>query len=175
MELPLFSAMNREYVLKNCLKDIKDKYDYILIDCQPSLGMIPINALAVADKVIIPVQAHYLAANSMGNLMEIISKVSNQINSNLKIGGILLTMVDGRTNLSKEIQKEMVSNYGRYMKIYNTKIPSAVKVAEATASGQSIFSYDKNGKVADAYYQFAKEVEMDARKERKKNAITYDR
>lgn len=92
------------------MKDIKDKYDYILIDCQPSLGMITLNALATADKVIIPVQTQYLAAKSMGQLMQTVSKIKRQINPNLNIGGILLTLVDERTNLSKETQRELLNS-----------------------------------------------------------------
>lgn len=174
MEIPLMSAMNREFVFKNCLNEVKDKYDYILIDCQPSLGMITINALATADKVIIPVQTQYLAAKSMGQLMQTVSKIKRQINPNLNIGGILLTLVDERTNLSKETQRELFNSYGNYIKIYNTKIPVAVKVAESTSAGKSIFSYDKNSRVAEAYYQFAKEVDRDGR-EKNKDAFTKDR
>ena len=174
MEIPLMSAMNREFVFKNCLNEVKDRYDYILIDCQPSLGMITINALAAANKVIIPVQTQYLAAKSMGQLMQTISKIRRQINPNLSVGGILLTLVDGRTNLSRDTQKEVKENYGNYIKVYNTMIPNAVKVAESTSSGKSIFSYDKNNKVAQAYYNFAKEVD-EVGKERKKNVPTLDR
>jgi len=174
MEIPLMNAMNREVVMKNCLKNIKDNYDYILIDCMPSLGMITINALASADRVIVPVQTQYLAAKSMGQLTQTISKIKRQINPNLNIGGILLTLVDGRTNLSKETQKALELNYGSLIKIYDTKIPTAVKVAESTSAGKSIFAYDKNSRVANAYFELAKEVERDG-KERKKNASTLDR
>jgi len=174
MEVSLVNAMSREYTLKNCIKDIKDKYDYILIDCMPSLGMITINALASADTVIIPVQAHYLSANGMGHFLHTVSKVRRQINPNLNLGGILLTLVDGRTNLSKETILALQENYGSVIKIFNTRIPCAVKIAESTAEGKSIFSYDKNSKVANAYYQFAKEVIEDG-KERKQNAITQSR
>lgn len=174
MEIPLMNAMNREVVMKNCLNDIKDNYDYILIDCMPSLGMITINALASADRVIVPVQTQYLAAKSMGQLTQTISKIKRQINPNLDIGGILLTLVDSRTNLSKETQKALEVSYGSLLKIYSTKIPTAVKVAESTSSGKSIFAYDKNSRVANAYYELAKEVERDG-KERKKNEPTLNR
>ena len=174
MEIPLMSAMNREFVFRNCLKDVKDKYDYILIDCMPSLGMITINALATSDKVIIPVQTQYLAAKSMGQLMQTVSKIKRQINPNLNIGGILLTLVDERTNLSKETMYEIQKNYKDIIKVFNNKIPIAVKVAEATTEGKSIFSYNKNSKVAEAYYSFAKEV-IDNGRTKKQNAPTYDR
>ena len=107
MEVSLVNAMSREFTLRNCLSDIKDKYDYVLIDCMPSLGMITINALACADKVIIPVQSEFLAAKGMSHLMNTVLKVRKQINPNLKVGGILLTMVDGRTNLSRDIANEL--------------------------------------------------------------------
>ena len=174
MEIPLMSAMNREFVFKNILNDIKNNYDYILIDCMPSLGMITINALATADKVIIPVQTQYLAAKSMGQLMQTIAKIKRQINPNINIDGILLTLVDERTNLSKDTQSKLRESYGKYIKIYDSKIPVAVKVAESTSSGKSIFSYDKNNRVAEAYYQFAKEVDNNG-KERNRDAPTKDR
>lgn len=172
LEVSLVNAMSREYTLKNCLSKIKDKYDYILIDCMPSLGMLTINALACADKVIIPVQSQFLAARGMTRLLETVSKVKRQINTNLKVDGILLTLVDGRTNLSKETCLQLEESYGNLIKIYKTKIPIAVKVAESTSIGGSIFSYDKNGKVAFAYNSFAKEVIENGKA---KNAITQAR
>lgn len=171
MEISLVTAMSREYTIKNCLSSIKDKYDYILIDCMPSLGMITINALASADKVVIPVQTQFLAAKGMGHLLKTVAKVKRSINPNLKIGGILLTLVDKRTKLSKETKQLLEENYGNIVKIYNTQIPSAVKVAESTSSGKSIFSYDKNSKVTSAYKEFGKEILTDG-KEYTKSSIT---
>lgn len=110
ISMSLVSAMSREYTMRNCLKDIKDKYDYILIDCNPSLDMITLNALSCADKVIIPVQTQYLAAKAMGQLLGTVSNV--KINPNLNVGGILLTLVDERTNLSKETKVALQGNYG---------------------------------------------------------------
>ena len=104
LEMSLVNAMSREFTLKNAIRNVENKYDYILIDCMPSLGMITINALACCDKVIIPVQGEYLAAKGMGHLLKTVSKVHKQINPNLKIGGVLLTLVDKRTNLSKEVE-----------------------------------------------------------------------
>lgn len=106
IEMTLVNAMSREYTMRNCISNIKDKYDYILIDCQPSLGMITINALACADKVIIPVQPQFLAAKGMSQLIGTISKIRKQINPNLKIDGIVLTIVDNRTNLTKNIDRQ---------------------------------------------------------------------
>ena len=170
-EIPLLNTMRREEVLKNCINEIKSNYDYILIDCMPSLGILTINALACSDSVIIPVQAHYLSAKDTAHLLGIVSQVQNQINKDLKVGGILLTLVDNRTKLAKEVDDNIKNNYGKIVKYYDTQIPNAVKVAESTTSGESIFSYDKNSKVASAYLDFAKEVLRDV-KERNKNGTT---
>lgn len=166
MEVSLVNAMSREFTLRNCLSDIKDKYDYVLIDCMPSLGMITINALACADKVIIPVQSEFLAAKGMSHLMNTVLKVRKQINPNLKVGGILLTMVDGRTNLSKDIANELRSTYGTVFKLYDNQIPRGVKAAESSRMGESVLSYDSSSKVAQSYIDFAKEVLDYERKEK---------
>lgn len=170
MEVSLVNAMSREYTLRNCISELKKDYDYMLIDCMPSLGMITINALASADKVIIPVQSEFLAAKGMSHLMNTVLKVRKQINPELKIGGILLTMVDGRTNLSKEIAKELKETYGVAFKLYDTQIPRAVKAAESSRQGESILSYDKKSKVAQSYIDFAKEVIDYERKEKTRNS-----
>ena len=170
MEVSLVNAMSREFTLRNCLSDIKDKYDYVLIDCMPSLGMITINALACADKVIIPVQSEFLAAKGMSHLMNTVLKVRKQINPNLKVGGILLTMVDGRTNLSKDIASELRSTYGTVFKLYDNQIPRGVKAAESSRMGESVLSYDSSSKVAQSYIDFAKEVLDYERKEKTRNS-----
>lgn len=170
MEVSLVNAMSREFTLRNCLSDIKDKYDYVLIDCMPSLGMITINALACADKVIIPVQSEFLAAKGMSHLLNTVLKVRKQINPNLKVGGILLTMVDGRTNLSKDIANELRSTYGTIFKLYDNQIPRGVKAAESSRMGESVLSYDSSSKVAQSYIDFAKEVLDYERKEKTRNS-----
>lgn len=170
MEVSLVNAMSREFTLRNCLSDIKDKYDYVLIDCMPSLGMITINALACADKVIIPVQSEFLAAKGMSHLLNTVLKVRKQINPNLKVGGILLTMVDGRTNLSKDIASELRSTYGTVFKLYDNQIPRGVKAAESSRMGESVLSYDSSSKVAQSYIDFAKEVLDYERKEKTRNS-----
>ena len=170
MEVSLVNAMSREYTLKNCISDLKNKYDYVLIDCMPSLGMITINALACADKVIIPVQSEFLAAKGMSHLMNTVIKVRKQINPELKVGGILLTMVDGRTNLSKDIAQELKSTYGTVFKLYDTQIPRGVRAAESSRMGESVLSYDKTSKVAQKYIDFAKEVLDYERKEKTRNS-----
>ena len=170
MEVSLVNAMSREFTLRNCLSDIKDKYDYVLIDCMPSLGMITINALACADKVIIPVQSEFLAAKGMSHLLNTVLKVRKQINPNLKVGGILLTMVDGRTNLSKDIANELRSTYGTVFKLYDNQIPRGVKAAESSRMGESVLSYDSSSKVAQCFIDFAKEVLDYERKEKTRNS-----
>ena len=167
MEVSLVNAMSREYTMRNSISELKDKYDYILIDCMPSLGMITINALASSDKVIIPVQSEFLAAKGMSHLMTTILKVKKQINPKLDVAGILLTIVDGRRNLSKEISEELKETYGKVFKLYDTQIPRAVKAAESSRMGESIISYDKDSKVAESYLDLAKEVLNDAREKSK--------
>ena len=170
MEVSLVNAMSREFTLRNCLSDIKDKYDYVLIDCMPSLGMITINALACADKVIIPVQSEFLAEKGMSHLMNTVLKVRKQINPNLKVGGILLTMVDGRTNLSKDIANELRSTYGTVFKLYDNQIPRGVKAAESSRMGESVLSYDSTSKVAQSYIDFEKEVLNYKKKKKTRNS-----
>ena len=176
-EVNMFSAMNREYAMRNSLKELKRDYDYILIDCMPSLSMLTTNALAMSNEVIIPVQSQYLSAKGMGNLLKTISKIKRQLNNDLKVGGILLTLVDKRTNLPRTIQQELEENYGNIVKLYDNQIPIAIKTAESTSKGKSIFAYDKNSKVAEAYSFFAKEVLKEDERERRKNALAkgYDR
>ena len=167
MEVSLVNAMSREYTLRNSISELKDKYDFILIDCMPSLGMITINALASADKVIIPVQSEFLTAKGMSHLMNTILKVKKQINPKLDIAGILLTIVDGMRNLSKEISDELRETYGKVFKLYDTQIPRAVKAAESSRMGESIISYDKDSKVAQSYIKLAKVVLKDEREKQK--------
>lgn len=120
MEVSLVNTMSRESVLRNYLNEVKDKYDYVLIDCMPSLGMITVNALAAADSVIIPVQAHYLPAKGMSQLLQTIGRVKKNINPNLKIDGALITMVDSRTNFAKEISSLLRDNYGDKLRVFKT-------------------------------------------------------
>lgn len=164
MEFNLVNAMSRETALRNYLSEVKDKYDYVLIDCMPSLGMVTINALSAADSVIIPVQAQYLPAKGMTQLVQTISKVKKRINPNLKIDGMLLTLVDSRTNLAKSTVEALRENFGNQIKMYRTHIPIAVKAAETSSKGKSIFAYEPNSTVSKAYTEFTKEVLADGRK-----------
>ncbi len=147
MEFNLVNAMSRETALRNYLSEVKDKYDYILIDCMPSLGMVTINALSAADSVIIPVQAQYLPAKGMTQLVQTISRVKKRINPNLKIDGMLLTLVDSRTNLAKSTVEALRENFGSQIKMYRTYIPIAVKAAETSSKGKSIYAYEPNSTV----------------------------
>ena len=167
MEVSLVNAMSRESVLKQYIDTVNQKYDYILLDCMPSLGMLTINALAAADDVLIPVQAQYLSAKGLEQLLGTVSKVKRQINPKLKIEGILMTMVDGRTNYAKEISSLIRDTYGGRIKVFDTDIPRSVRAAEISAEGTSIFKHDPKGKVADAYRVLTKEVIADGEKRRK--------
>ena len=129
-----------------------------LIDCQPSLGMLTVNALAAANRVIIPVQAEYLPAKGLEQLLQTVNKVKRQINPKLQIDGILLTMVDNRTNFAKEIAALLRETYGSKIKVFGTEIPHSVRAKEISAEGKSIFAHDPNGKVAEGYKNLTKEV-----------------
>ena len=167
LEVSLVNAMSRETILRQYLDTVKQNYDFILLDCMPSLGMLTVNALAAADNVLIPVQAAYLPAKGLEQLLQTINKVRRQINPKLKIEGILLTMVDSRTNYSKEISSLIRENYGGKLKVYKTDIPRSVRAEEISAEGTSIFKHDPKGKVADAYRVLTKEVLRNAEKKRK--------
>ncbi len=167
LEVGLVNVISRESVLKEYLANVENKYDFILMDCMPSLGMLTINALAAADEVLIPVQAQYLPAKGLEQLLTTINKVKKQINPKLHIEGILLTMVEGRTNFSKDISQLIRETYGRNIKVFDAEIPKATKAAETSAMGLSIFKYDAAGKVAEAYKNVTKEVIADAEAKRK--------
>lgn len=158
LEVSLVNAMNREKILKQYVDSVKRPYDYVLIDCMPSLGMLTINALAAADSVMIPVQAQYLPAKGLEQLLRTVRKVKKQINPRLKIDGILLTMVDHRTNYAKEISALIRETYADQIKVFATDIPLSVRAAEISAEGKSIYAYDPKGKAAEAYRELTKEV-----------------
>ncbi len=175
MEMSLVNAMSREQTLKLYLSDLKKDYDYILIDCMPSLGMLTINALAAADSVIVTVQAHYLPLKGMTQLMKTIGKVQRQLNPNLKIDGVLLTLADMRTKLARTTEDSLRENYGKHIRIFKTVIPVAITAAESSAAGQSIYEYDKNGTVAKAYAEFTREVIHCGEKQRNKHESSFSR
>lgn len=158
MEVSLVNAMSRETTLKQVLANYSKDYDHILLDCSPSLGMLTINALTAADRIVIPVQAQYLSAKGVEQLLGTVARVKRNINHKLKIDGALLTMVDSRTNNSKEIASLLRSTYGPKIKVFDTEIPRSVRAAEISAEGKSIFEHDPGGKVAAAYHALTKEV-----------------
>lgn len=175
METQLVNAMSREKVLSNLIREVKDSYDYVLIDCSPSLGMITVNALTAADSVIIPVQSQYLPAKGMTQLMKSIDKVQTHTNKDLKIEGIVMTMVDSRTRLSREVIDTIRSNFGMRVRIFDTQIPVGVRAAEASKTGQSVFKYDPDSKPAKAYMELTKEVLKDAERQLCRNEASVTR
>ena len=169
MEVSLVNTISRETVLKEYLESVKRDYDFILLDCSPSLGMLTINAMAAADTLLIPVQASYLPAKGLEQLLQTVNKVRRQINPKLKIEGILLTMVDTRTNDAREISELIRNAYGGKIKVYDTEIPRSVRASEISKEGKSIFKHDPGGKVAEAYRELTREVVKNAEKRRKRN------
>ena len=167
LEVTLVNSMNREKMLKQVLDGAKREYDFILLDCTPSLGMLTVNALAAADTTLIPVQAQYLSAKGLEQLLQTVQKVRRQINPKLKIEGILLTMTDSCTNYGKQISNLIRQAYGKNLKVFEQTIQRSVRAAETSAAGKSIFAYDPKGKVAEAYKSLAKEVLADADRQRK--------
>ena len=167
MEVSLVNVMSRETVMRQYIDSIRSEYDYILLDCMPSLGMLGINVLAAADKVLIPVNADYLSAKGLELLLNTVNSVRKKINPRLKIEGILLTMVDSRTNYSKEIGNLIRNTYGTKLKVFDSEIPRSIRAAEISAEGRSIFTHDPKGKVADAYRKLTKEILNNGEKRRK--------
>lgn len=158
VEVQLVNEMSRELILKSYVDEIRKDYDYILIDCMPSLGMLTFNALCCADKVIIPAQPEFLSAKGLEQLIKTIGLVKKRLNPEMKIDGILLTMVDSRTRFAREVSELIEGTYSKITRIYSTVIPRSVRAAETSAEGISIFLHDPHGKVAEAYDNLAKEV-----------------
>ena len=170
MEVSLVNVMAHEKIMEQALEPFKDKYDYCLIDCMPSLGMLTINALAAADAALIPVQAQYLSAKGLEQLLQTVQKVRRQINPKLKIEGILLTMTDSRTNYGQQIDNLIRGAYGSKIKVFDQTIPRSVRAAEISAVGKSIFQHDPKGKVAEAYKSLTEEVMANAERQLKRVA-----
>lgn len=158
LEVVMGNVMSRELIMKEYVEQIRERYDYILIDCMPSLGMITINALVAADSVLIPVQAAYLPVKGLQQLIKTISMVKRRLNRKLYIQGILLTMVDFRTNYAKDIAARVHESYGAEIGIFETVIPFSVKAAEASAEGVSVLTYCSGSKVGIAYKNLTREV-----------------
>lgn len=172
IEVSLVNTMSRETVLRSYINTVKGRYDYVLIDCMPSLGMMTINALAAADSVIIPVQAHYLPAKGMTQLLQTIARVRRQINPKLAIDGVLLTMVDTRTNFAKDISFVLRRDYGDKLRVFQAEIPLSIRAAETSAQGKSIYAFEPHGLAAKAYQAFTKEVQDIGEKQRKRQHQT---
>ena len=164
-EVELVSQMSREFRLKEKIDPIKDEFDYIIIDCPPSLGLITLNSITAADSVLIPVQCEYYALEGLGQLLNTINLVKKHLNKNLEIEGAVLTMYDMRTNLSNQVVKEVKRYFDD--KVYKTVIPRNIKLSEAPSFGMPIGLYDPKSKGARAYEKLAKEV-MKANEERNK-------
>ena len=158
LEVSLTGVLSRESILREYVEQVRNLYDYIIIDCMPSLGILTINALACADSVLIPVQAAYLPVKGLQQLIKTISRVKRQLNPKLKIEGILLTMVDNRTNYAKDIALQVYDAYSSSIRVFDCEIPLSVRAAEISAEGSSLYVYDPKGKAAFAYTSLIKEV-----------------
>lgn len=157
-EIELVPTISREVRLKSALDKIKHEYDFIIIDCPPSLGLLTINALAAADSVIIPVQCEYYALEGLSQLLNTVRLVQKHLNHDLTIDGVLLTMLDARTNLGIQVIEEVKKYFQD--KVYRTIIPRNVRLSEAPSHGKPIILYDPKSRGADVYLDFAKEVAM---------------
>lgn len=155
-EIELVSQISREHRLKRAIDKIKDEYDYIIIDCPPSLGLVTLNALTASDTVLVPIQCEYYALEGLGQLMSTIDLVQKHLNHDLDVEGVALTMYDARTNLSMQVIEEVRKYFKN--KVYRSIIPRNVKLSEAPSFGLPIALYDKNSKGAEAYRELAKEV-----------------
>ena len=155
-EIELVPAISREYKLKNAIEDIKDDYDFVIIDCPPSLGLLTLNALTAANTVLVPIQCEYYALEGLGQLMNTINLVQKHLNRNLEVEGVLLTMFDARTNLSIQVVDEVKKYFKN--KVYSTIIPRNVRLSEAPSHGKPIIKYDAKSRGSEVYMDLAKEV-----------------
>lgn len=155
-EVELVAAISRETRLKKALDAVRDNYDYILIDCPPSLGLLTLNSLAAADSVIMPIQCEFYALEGVAQLMKTIELVRNNLNANLAIEGVVMTMYDSRTKLAEQVVAEVKNSFDTA--VYKTRIPRTVRLSEAPSYGQPILYYDKKSKGAEVYMKLAKEV-----------------
>lgn len=169
VETGLVNVMSRETVLKRYVNDVKRLYDYVLLDCRPSLGMLVINALSASDYVLIPVQAEYLAAENMTELIGTVRDIKRQINPKLEIGGVFLTMAND-TNFRKDIVATVKEKFGKSLPVMQTVIPATVRLAEISTADKSIFRHEPRGRAAEAYRSLVKEVMSIGEKQRSKPA-----
>jgi chromosome segregation ATPase len=155
-EVELVSVISRETRLKDALENIKDKFDYIMIDCPPSLGLLTVNSLTAADTILVPIQCEYYALEGLSQLMNTVKLVQKHLNRNLSVEGVVLTMFDARTNLSIQVVDEVKKYFGN--KVYRTIIPRNVRLSEAPSYGLPIILYDPKSKGAECYMDLADEV-----------------
>ena len=158
LDMSLITVEDREQILKKYLEKLREKYDYILIDCMPSLGMLTLNAIVASDSVLIPVQPQYYAADGLTELIRVVQAMKNNYNPSLKIEGIVFTMDNSRYSNAKRIKDKIKSLYGKSIRIFETSIPRLEQLSEISSEGVSIFSYNENGKGALSYERFAKEL-----------------
>ena len=156
LEIEIVNESSREYLLKNALEKIKEKYDFIIIDCPPSLGLITLNALTCSNSVIIPIQCEYFALEGLGKLLNTIKGVQKVHNPNLSLEGILLTMFDSRLRLSNQVKQDVKKHFGSI--VFNTIIPRNVSLGEAPSHGESILMYNATSKGSKSYLKFAQEI-----------------
>ena len=161
-EVELVSAENREYQLKNLLAQVRDNYTYIIMDCPPALGLLTLNALTAADSVLVPIQTEYLALEGVSELLDTLMRIRRTLNANLAIEGIVLTMYDERTTLSKQVASDLRSFFGG--QVFESIIPRNVRLAEAPSHGKPIHFYDIHSRGAEAYTNLAKEVILNGQK-----------
>jgi chromosome partitioning protein len=171
-ELELVSADNREYQLKKLLEPLRDKYDYLVMDCPPALGLLTLNALSAADSVLVPIQCEYLALEGVSELLDTLMRIRRTLSPNLAIEGIVLTMYDERTTLSKQVASDLRSFFGA--QVFESVIPRNVRLAEAPSHGKPIHFYDIHSRGAEAYINLAKEVIANGQKRIGKGAGSSD-
>lgn len=157
-EANLLSEFGRESVLRQYIDGVRHLYDYILIDCQPSLNILTVNALVAADSVLIPTQPQYFSTAGLQMLFQTIHRVQRKLNPELRIEGVLVTMMDRRPLFSRDLVEKLRENYGEYIKVFDTEIPTSIRVTESSAKGKSIYAYDPEGKAALAYEKLTEEV-----------------
>ena len=155
-EAELVQEISRESRLKEAIEEIRDEYDFVIIDCPPSLGLLTINALTASDKLIIPIQCEFFALEGLAKIVDSVNMVKKRLNKKLEIFGVVITMFDGRTSLAKQVAEEVTNYFGE--KVFKTKIPRTVRISEAPGYGMPITEYDSNGKGAVAYRELAEET-----------------
>ena len=157
-EAALLNEFGRESVLRQYLEGVKGEFAYVIIDCQPSLNILTVNALAAADSVLIPTQPQYFSTAGLQMLFQTICRVQRKLNPELRIEGVLVTMMDRRPLFSRDLVEKLRENYGEYIKVFDTEIPTSIRVTESSAKGKSIYAYDPEGKAALAYEKLTEEV-----------------